>query len=188
MFERARIWKIFLNGLATAWRFILGYGIKKPEYPIIQPTYVNMSELATMAALKITNSINQHYQQQYQEPLTPIQSHTPNMPFSAQSPQSDSSSVTTTNNNLTATTNTNTNNTNTTNSMTTNPESPDISSTATDDTLSRQASVDAAPSSYDYDDCAIHDTNQTLSSSTSGMLFGFSTILLTSKISKCFRS
>lgn len=126
-----------------------------------------MSELATMAALKITNSINQHYQQQNQEPLTPIQSHTPNMPFSAQSPQSDSSSVTTTNNNLTATTNTNTNNTNTTNSMTTNPESP--LSTATDDTLSRQASVDAAPfSSIDYDDCAIHDTNQTLSSSTSG--------------------
>ncbi|XP_055316561.1 DEP domain-containing protein DDB_G0279099 isoform X19 [Sitodiplosis mosellana] len=137
------------------------------EYPIIQPTYVNMSELATMAALKITNSINQHYQQQNQEPLTPIQSNTPTMPFSAQSPQSDSSSVTTTNNNLTATTNTNTNNTNTNNSMTTNPESP--LSTATDDTLSRQASVDAAPfSSIDYDDCAIHDTNPTsLSSSTS---------------------
>ncbi|XP_031636969.1 protein MTSS 2 isoform X13 [Contarinia nasturtii] len=136
------------------------------EYPIIQPTYVNMSELATMAALKITNSINQHYQQQNQEPLTPIQSHTPNMPFSAQSPQSDSSSVTTTYNNLTTTTNTNTNNTNTTNSMTTNPESP--LSTATDDTLSRQASVDAAPSSLnDYDDYVVHD-NQTLSSSTSG--------------------
>lgn len=129
-----------------------------------------MSELATMAALKITNSINQHYQQQNQEPLTPIQSNTPNMQFSAQSPQSDSSSVTTTNQNLTATTNTNTNNTNTTNSMTTNPESP--LSTATDDTLSRQASVDAAPfSSIDYDDCAIHDTNQTLSSSTSGTVF-----------------
>lgn len=129
-----------------------------------------MSELATMAALKITNSINQHYQQQNQEPLTPIQSHTPNMPFSAQSPQSDSSSVTTTNNNLTATTNTNTNNTNTTNSITTNPESPDVLSTATDDTLSRQASVDAAPfSSIDYDDCALHDTDHTLSSSTSGI-------------------
>ncbi|XP_031636958.1 DEP domain-containing protein DDB_G0279099 isoform X3 [Contarinia nasturtii] len=138
------------------------------EYPIIQPTYVNMSELATMAALKITNSINQHYQQQNQEPLTPIQSHTPNMPFSAQSPQSDSSSVTTTYNNLTTTTNTNTNNTNTTNSMTTNPESP--LSTATDDTLSRQASVDAAPSSLnDYDDYVVHD-NQTLSSSTSEKL------------------
>lgn len=112
-----------------------------------------MSELATMAALKITNSINEHYQQQNQEPLTPIQSHTPNMPFSAQSPQSDTSSVTTTNNNLTATTNTNTNNTNTTNSITTNPDSPDMSSTATDDTLSRQASIDAHPlSSNDYDE------------------------------------
>lgn len=124
-----------------------------------------------MAALKITNSINQHYQQQNQEPLTPIQSHTPTMPFSAQSPQSDSSSVTTTNNNLTTTTNTNTNNTNTTNSITTNPESP--LSTATDDTLSRQASVDAVPfSSNDYnDDCALHDNNQTLSSSTSGKFF-----------------
>lgn len=130
-----------------------------------------MSELATMAALKITNSINQHYQQQNQEPLTPIQSYLPNMPFTAQSPQSDESwsTVTTTNNNLTATTNTNTNNTNTTNSMTTNPESPDVSSTATDDTLSRQASVDAAPYSNDYDDIAIYDTNQTLSSSTSGI-------------------
>lgn len=129
-----------------------------------------MSELATMAALKITNSINQHYQQQNQEPLTPIQSYTPSMPFSAQSPQSDSSSVTTTttNNNFTATTNTNTNNTNTTNSITTNPESPDVS--LTDETLSRQASVDAAPSSsIDYEDCAIHETNQTLSSSTSGI-------------------
>lgn len=112
-----------------------------------------MSELATMAALKITNSINEHYQQQNQEPLTPVQSHTPNMPFSAQSPQSDTSSITTTNNNLTATTNTNTNNTNTTNSITTNPDSPDMSSTATDDTLSRQASIDAGPSlSNDYDE------------------------------------
>lgn len=112
-----------------------------------------MSELATMAALKITNSINEHYQQQNQEPLTPIQSNTPYMPFSAQSPQSDTSSVTTTNNNLTVTTNTNTNNTNTTNSITTNPDSPDMSSTATDDTLSRQASIDAHPlSSNDYDE------------------------------------
>lgn len=129
-----------------------------------------MSELATMAALKITNSINQHYQQQNQEPLTPIQS-TPNIPFSAHSPQSDSSSVTTTNNNLTATTNTNTNNTN---STTTNPESPDVLSTATDDTLSRQASVDAAPfSSNDFDDCPIYDTNQTLSSSKPGILLHF---------------
>lgn len=112
-----------------------------------------MSELATMAALKITNSINEHYQQQNLEPLTPIQSNTPHMPFSAQSPQSDTSSVATTNNNLTATTNTNTNNTNTTNSITTNPDSPDMSSTATDDTLSRQASIDAHPlSSNDYDE------------------------------------
>lgn len=145
--------------------------LKCTEYPIIQPTYVNMSELATMAALKITNSINQHYQQQNQEPLTPVQSHTPNIPFSAQSPQSDSSSVTTTNNNFTATTNTNTNNTNTTNSMTTNPESPDVSLTDETLSLSRQASADAAPSfSNDYEDCAIHETNQTLSSSTSGIL------------------
>lgn len=113
-----------------------------------------MSELATMAALKITNSINEHYQQQNLEPLTPIQSNTPHMPFSAQSPQSDTSSIaTTTNNNLTATTNTNTNNTNTTNSITTNPDSPDMSSTATDETLSRQASIDAHPlSSNDYDE------------------------------------
>lgn len=44
---------------------------KQTDHPIIQPTYVNMSELATMAALKISNSINQHYQQQYQEQLTP---------------------------------------------------------------------------------------------------------------------
>lgn len=144
---------------------------KSLEYPIIQPTYVNMSELATMAALKITNSINQHYQQQNQEPLTPVQSHTPILPFSAQSPQSDSSSVTTTNNNFTATTNTNTNNTNTTNSMHTNPESPtDVSLTDETLSLSRQASVDAAPSSSnDYEDCAIHETNQTMSSSTSGI-------------------
>lgn len=135
---------------------------KHTEYPIVQPTYVNMSELATMAALKITNSINQHYQQQNQEPLTPIQSHNPT-PFSAQSPQSDSSSVTTTNNNLTTTTNTNTQNTNT--PTNTNPDnSPDVSSATT----SRQASVDAAPpSSNDYDDYAIQDANQTMSSSTS---------------------
>lgn len=131
-----------------------------------------MSELATMAALKITNSINQHYQQQNQEPLTPVQSHTPNMPFSAQSPQSDSSSVTTTNNNFTVTTNTNTNNTNTTNSMTTNPESPDASLTDETLSLSRQASVDAPPSSSnDYEDCAIHENNHTMSSSTSGNFF-----------------
>lgn len=134
------------------------------EYPIIQPTYVNMSELATMAALKISNSINQHYQQQNQEPLTPVQSNTPNMPFSVQSPQSDSSSVTTTNNNSTANTNTN----NTVNSMATNPESPDAS--LIKDALSRQVSVDAAPpSSIDYEDCTSREFDRTLSSSTSGI-------------------
>lgn len=135
------------------------------EYSKIQPTYVNMSELATMAALKISNSINQHYQQQNQEPLTPVQPYTPNMSFSAQSPQSDSSSVTTTNNNFTT-------NTNTTNSMNTNPESPDAS--LTDEALSRQASTDAAPStSNDYEDYAIRESTQTLSSSTSGITFVF---------------
>lgn len=126
-----------------------------------------MSELATMAALKISNSINQHYQQQNQESLTPTQSHTPNIPFSVQSPHSSSSSVaTTTATNKNFSTNSNTNNTNITNSVTTNPESPDAS--LIDGTLSRQASTDAAPSSsIDYEDYTT--PNHTLSTSTSGI-------------------
>lgn len=121
-----------------------------------------------MAALKISNSINQHYQQQNQEPLTPVQSSTPNMPFTAQSPQSDTSTVTTTNNNYTPT---NTINSNTMSSMTTkNSDSPDAS--LTDEISSRQVSVDAGSfSSNDYQECAMREPNQTLSSSTSGIPF-----------------
>lgn len=145
------------------------YVLNPLEYPIIQPTYVNMSELATMAALKISNSINQHYLQQNQEPLTPVQPHTPNISFSAQSSHSNSSSVTAT------ATNNNTNNSNTINSVTTNPqESPDVS--ITDEAFSRQTSTDAAQSSSnDYEDYAIRESNPTttLSTSTSGMALFF---------------
>lgn len=151
----------------------------KTEHPIIQPTYVNMSELATMAALKITNSINQHYQQQYQEQLTP-QSHAPPSQFSAPSPCSDTSSI-------------NTQNLHTTNSSNTatNPDnSPDVSSANTDtlsqQTLSpttathtpqyastnnsrssRQASVEATAHFSNDNDDYLSDYNQTISSTNS---------------------
>lgn len=96
------------------------------EHPIYQPTYVNMSELASMAALKITNSINQHYQQQNQQPLTPP-SHTSSTQFSAPSPSSDTSSI-------------NMNNIPTNSSTTTTnaDNSPDVSSITATDTLSQQ--------------------------------------------------
>lgn len=122
-----------------------------------------MSELATMAALKITNSINQHYSQQNLDSLITVNQS--NMPFLAQSPQSDSSSATTatntTTNNLTVTSNTNTTTNNTNNSIYTNPDSPDAHSLATDATLSRQTSIDATQSSLH--DCTLEDSNQTLS-------------------------
>lgn len=140
-----------------------------------------MSELATMAALKITNSINQHYSQQNLDALTPVNQS--NMPFLAQSPaQSDtSSSATATNTSTitnTATTKTaaSTANTNTptNNSMHTNPDSPDVNSPATDATLSRQTSADATQSSlHDY---IFDESTQTLSSSTSGRLYSISII------------
>lgn len=85
-----------------------------------------MSELASMAALKITNSINQHYQQQNQQPLTPP-SHTSSTQFSAPSPSSDTSSI-------------NINNIPTNSSTTTTnaDNSPDVSSITATDTLSQQ--------------------------------------------------
>lgn len=124
-----------------------------------------------MAALKITNSINQHYSQQNLDALTPV--YQSNMPFLAQSPaQSDTSStntstVTNTANTKTAASTANTNTTATNNSMHTNPaDSPDGHSAATDVTLSRQTSADATQSSlHDY---TFDESMQTLSSSTSG--------------------
>lgn len=88
--------------------------ILKTDHSIVQPTYVNMSELATMAALKISNSINQHYQQQYQEQLTPPTQNTPvqfpGAPSTASS-SSDTSSLQKNNQHtITATTTTNSSN------------------------------------------------------------------------------
>lgn len=94
-----------------------------------------MSELASMAALKITNSINQHYQQQNQQPLTPP-SHTSSTQFSAPSPSSDTSSI-------------NINNIPTNSSTTTTnaDNSPDVSSITATDTLSQQTISPTQPSS-----------------------------------------
>lgn len=131
-----------------------------------------MSELATMAALKISNSINQHYQQQYQEQLTPPTQNPPvQFPAapSTASPSSDTSSLHTNNQHIiTATTTT----------MSSNADcSPDgASDTLSQQTMSpttathtptnnsrssRQTSIDGA-----NDDMPI-DSYQTLSSSTS---------------------
>lgn len=141
-------------------------GEHRTEYPITQPTYVNMSELATMAALKITNSINQHYSQQNLDSTIPANQS--NMPFLAQTPKSDSSSATantTTTNNLFTASNTNAAN-NTTSFTHTNPGSPDDPSIATDAMLSRQMSADATQSLHDY---TTEDSSQIMSSSTSGI-------------------
>lgn len=130
-----------------------------------------MSELATMAALKITNSINQHYQQQYQEQLTPPSQNPPvQFPAAATTPSSDTSSQHTSNVN-----------TNTSSSVAIHDCSPDVSDTLSHQTMSpttathtptnnsrssRQTSIEAAgpSSSIDNDDMAV---DHTLSSSTS---------------------
>lgn len=127
-----------------------------------------MSELATMAALKISNSINQHYSQQNLDSTTSV--HQSAAPFLAQSPQSDSSSATvittsTTTNHLITASNTNAANY-TNNFIHTNPDSPDAPSIATDVTLSRQTSDDATQSLHDY---TTEDSSQIMSSSTSGI-------------------
>lgn len=147
------------------------------DHTLIQPTYVNLSELATMAALKISNSINQHYQQQYQEQLTPPTQNPPvqfPVASSTASPSSDTSSLHTNNQHTVATTTTTT----TTNTNSSNVDcSPDgASDTLSQQTMSpttathtptnnsrssRQTSIDGA-----NDDMPI-DSYQTLSTSTS---------------------
>lgn len=79
-----------------------------------------MSELASMAAMKITNSINQHYQQLNEQPLTPPGNST--APSFVASPSSESSIAT--NNMITVSSTTNTN--------------PDDNSLDVTDTLSQQ--------------------------------------------------
>lgn len=138
------------------------------DYPITQPTYVNMSELATMAALKITNSINQHYSQLNLDTLTPVNQ--PNVSILAQS--DTSSSVTATNtstvtNPATSRSNTKTATNNANRSMHMNPDLPDAHSVVTGATLSRQTSSDTTQSSlheYTFD-----ESTQDLSASTSGI-------------------
>lgn len=137
-----------------------------------------MSELATMAALKITNSINQHYQQQYQEEQLTPPSHNPPIQFpagSATTPSSDTSSQ------HTSSHHTSNMNTNTSSSVAIHDCSPDVSDTLSQQTMSptttthtptnnsrssRQTSIEAAgpSSSIDNDDMAI---DHSLSSSTS---------------------
>lgn len=146
--------------------------VNSTDYPITQPTYVNMSELATMAALKITNSINQHYSQLSLDTLTPVNQS--NVFILAQSSaQSDtSSSITATNtstvtNPATSRSNTKTATNNVNRSMHTNPDLSDVHSAVTGATLSRQTSNDTTQSSlheYTFD-----ESTQALSASTSGI-------------------
>lgn len=129
-----------------------------------------MSELATMAALKISNSINQHYQQQYQEQLTPPTQNPPvQFPAapSTASPSSDTSSLHT-NNQHTITTTTTTNSLNAdyspdgaSDTLSQQTMSPTTATNTPTSRSSRQTSIDGA-----NDEIPI-DSYQTLSTSTS---------------------